>query len=60
MSKSFRGIPVKGWIIVTKNYRDDFEKEINNLMETYNFEDFQFSVDDEVFYAAILVSEKKK
>ena len=64
--KTFRGKPVIRWKIITERYSDSFEEKINQLMEKYNFEDFQFSVtlhedsDNSIVYvAAILISEKE-
>ena len=57
--KIFRGKEVIGWRVIENEDRSVFEEEINDLMEKYNFEDFQFSVDKYGYYATILISNKE-
>jgi len=61
--KQFRTEYVLGWKIVESNYKDDFENQINELMEMFNFEDFQFSTvidhNGEMVYTGIVLLQKK-
>jgi len=41
--KTFRGKEVIGWKLVESTNQKVFEDAINELMESYDFEDFQFS-----------------
>ena len=66
--KSFRGKEVIDWRIIDSVSRSDFENKINELMDKYNFEDFQFSTTINYknyagppfvhYSAAILISKK--
>jgi len=61
--KTFRGNEVIGWRIIEEEYTDRFENAVNDLMERYNFEDFQFSTckygNNFYYTAAILISKKE-
>ena len=56
--KQFRGKEVIGWKLIYTDNKKEFEYEINALMDDYNFEDFQFSINRYGYAAAILISEK--
>jgi hypothetical protein len=60
--KYFRGQEVEGWFIITSR-EADFQDKINELMEEYEFEDFQYSTSIDVHHvmwhsAAILLKKK--
>jgi len=59
--KTFRGKEVEGWTTITLK-QPEFDIVVNDYMEKYNFEDYQFStdiIDGQIFYSAsILLSEK--
>lgn len=57
--KKFREKEVIGWEVVAEKYVRVFKERINELMEEYNFEDFQFSVNDYEYVATILLSSKE-
>lgn len=57
--KTFRGKEVIGWKLVSQADIADFENEVNELMEKYNFEDFLFAVDRFRCYATIFLSKKE-
>jgi hypothetical protein len=61
--KQFRGKKVIGWKVIEEEYTDRFENKVNDLMEKYDFEDFQFSTckygNNFYYTAAILISEKE-
>ncbi len=56
--KTFREKEVIGWRIFC-GLPEYLQDKINKLMEEYNFEDFQFTADNESLYAAILISKKE-
>jgi hypothetical protein len=56
--KTFRGKNVLGWKVVVERTSALFEKKINKLMDEYNFEDFQFSMNNRMYVAVILISIK--
>lgn len=41
--RTFRGKEVKEWILITNEYKNEFEKKLNSLMDKYDFADCQFS-----------------
>jgi len=63
--KTFRGKETNGWKIVSARNGEGLERKLNYLMELYDFEDLQFSVDRSGyhlggFHAAILLGKKKE
>jgi len=62
--KRFRGKEVIGWKTITERSEETFDEKVNQLMEHYDFEDFQFSTcfDDSlrivVFTATMLLKQK--
>jgi hypothetical protein len=64
MTREFRGQPVFGWQLVKSPYQENFLKELNALMEEYNFVDCQFSTEynddiEEISYIALVLLAKK-
>lgn len=57
--KTFRGKEVIGWKVISAQNAEEFEDEINDLMDRYNFEDFQFSVNKFNLFATVLISKKE-
>jgi len=59
--KTFRDKEVDGWTTITLK-QPEFDIVVNDYMEKYNFEDYQFSTDvinGQLFYSAsMLLSEK--
>jgi len=43
MKRTFRGKEVIGWKLVENVYKNQFEDELNSLMDKYEFVDCQFS-----------------
>lgn len=41
--RRFRGKTVVGWKTVTATHKKDFDDKVNELMDEYDFEDYQFS-----------------
>lgn len=41
--RKFRGNKVIGWKTVTAKRESDFDEKVNELMDKYDFEDYQFS-----------------
>ena len=58
--RKFRGKKVDGWKIVEHQYKSSFEKEINELMDRYDFIDCQYAVRAGVYTALVLLAEKAK
>lgn len=59
MIREYEGNRVIGWKIISEKYRDTFEISVNSLMDQYDFVDFQFKVNNGMYYAAILLKEKE-
>jgi len=63
MKRTFRGKEVIGWKLVENIYKNQFENELNSLMDKYEFVDCQFSTtrkQNEIQYSAlILIAEKE-
>jgi len=57
--KIFRGKEVIGWEVIAEEQVGTFKRRINELMEKYNFEDFQFSMNKYEYVATILLSNKE-
>jgi len=41
--RRFRGKAVIGWKTVTATNKKEFDEKVNELMDEYDFEDYQFS-----------------
>ena len=63
--RTFRGQPVIGWKVITcsdLDSRTEFEKQLNDLMDKYEFVDCQYSLAVTNFaatYSAIILIAKK-
>ena len=63
MKRTFRGKEVIGWKIVENTYKNQFENDLNSLMNKYDFIDCQYSTtsskEEILFSALVLVAEKE-
>jgi len=60
--KTFRGEEVEGWEIVTESNEEAFQLVINNYMDEFDFQDFQFSTcvkDGRIYYTAAILLKAK-
>lgn len=47
------------WKLISEEYKDKLESNVNSLMDKYNFKEFKFVVSDGIYYALILLEEKR-
>lgn len=63
MKRTFRGKEVIGWKLVENIYKNQFEDDLNSLMDKYEFVDCQYSTttskEEILFSALVLIAEKE-
>ena len=56
--RTFRGKKVLGWTVVSAKSKKDFEEQLNELMDEYEFVDTQYAISStNVHSALILIAE---
>ena len=56
----FRGKETNGWKVIIAYSREKLEKELNGLMEQYEFVDCQYSITKTTWTALVLLGDKNE
>lgn len=63
MKRTFRGKEVIGWKLVENIYKNQFENDLNSLMDKFDFVDCQYAITPSkegiLFSALVLIAEKE-
>lgn len=48
------------WKVISAEYKDTFEKQLNSISERYDIDKLYFATHDKMYHAVLLLKEKSK